>query len=157
MRIGVLSDSHGDMRAIAKAVALMGDVDLIFHAGDYYQDALILKAKTAIPVTAVGGNCDLMMAAAPQQHLGNYGGYKLLLVHGHQYGVKRDISSLVSHAQKRRIDIVVFGHTHVSHAEVRNGIHLFNPGSVAYPRVNGRRTYGILTIDEQIHFDIIEF
>ena len=145
MRIGVMSDSHGDLRAIGRAVEKLGHVDLILHAGDYYQDAMTLGAKLPVPVIAVGGNCDLMMTT-PRQHIGNYSGFKLLLIHGHQYGVKRDINSLFAHAQKRRIDIVVYGHTHVPHVEIRDGIHMFNPGSVAYPRIGGHRTCGILTL-----------
>ena len=40
MRIGVISDSHGDRKALKGAVEAMGDVAVIFHLGDYVDDGL---------------------------------------------------------------------------------------------------------------------
>ena len=38
MRIAVMSDSHGNLDALKKAVAEMGHVDVIIHLGDYVED-----------------------------------------------------------------------------------------------------------------------
>ena len=62
MRVFVISDSHGDMEAIKKAVRLAGDFDRIFHLGDNYRDALKLAEYTGIAVDAVAGNCDFVDA-----------------------------------------------------------------------------------------------
>ncbi|HWR55298.1 MAG TPA: metallophosphoesterase family protein, partial [Negativicutes bacterium] len=35
MRIGIVSDTHGDQRAIKQVVAQVGPVDLWLHAGDH--------------------------------------------------------------------------------------------------------------------------
>ena len=35
VRIGVLGDSHGDIRSISQAVSLAGKVDLWMHTGDF--------------------------------------------------------------------------------------------------------------------------
>ncbi len=148
MRFGIMSDSHGDMKQVEKAVQDMGQVDYILHAGDHYRDALALREKIQTKVVGVGGNCDLMMQT-PKQHIGKYGGKKLLLIHGHQYGVKRGLQSLVAHAKQRRIDMVVFGHTHIPTVEEMDKVLLFNPGSVAFPRYRGKPTYGIIDIDEE--------
>ncbi len=37
MRIGIISDTHGDTDLAAEAIRQMGDVDLILHAGDTYK------------------------------------------------------------------------------------------------------------------------
>ena len=154
MRIGVMSDSHGNMRAVIEAVAKMGHVDLYLHAGDHYQDALVLAQHVSVPVVGVGGNCDLMMST-PRQHIGEYEGHKLLLIHGHQYNVKSGTSKILAHARQKKLDIVVFGHTHVPMQQQLDGVFLFNPGSVAYPRMRGHPTYGILTlVKSQVDFSI---
>ena len=39
MKIGIISDTHGDMRSIEKAIPYLEKCDLIIHAGDYIDDA----------------------------------------------------------------------------------------------------------------------
>lgn len=49
----------------------------------------------------------------------------------------------------RKADIVMFGHTHKPHFEQKDGITVLNPGSLAYPRQEGRKgSYMIMEIDE---------
>jgi len=38
MRIGVISDTHGDQAAIRKAIKVISKVDIWLHAGDCSQD-----------------------------------------------------------------------------------------------------------------------
>ncbi len=149
MRIGVMSDSHGNMRVVMQALEKMGSIDLLLHAGDHYQDAQMVKEIVSYPVIAVGGNCDLM-TVTPREHIGEYGGKRIMLVHGHQYAVKRYLTGLQAHAQKSKVDIVVFGHTHIPWSQVVKGIFLLNPGSVAYPRYGGVKTFGLLIIDNGV-------
>ena len=39
----------------------------------------------------------------------------------------------------RKVDIVMFGHTHKPYFEQKDGITVLNPGSLAYPRQEGRK------------------
>ena len=39
IRIGVVSDTHGDFQALEQVLDQAGEVDLWLHAGDYSQDA----------------------------------------------------------------------------------------------------------------------
>ena len=41
----------------------------------------------------------------------------------------------------RKVDIVMFGHTHKPYFEQKDGITVLNPGSLAYPRQEGRIGY----------------
>ena len=146
MRIGIISDTHGSLRAIRQAVSVVPPVDLWLHAGDFSQDASFLAQITGIPVTTVKGNCDGMAEAKYDEFL-SLAGKKLWLTHGHRYAVREDIKELVWWAHKYHVDIVVFGHTHVSLIVKNDNVLLINPGSAARPRNNGA-SCAILEIDK---------
>ena len=50
MKIGVVSDTHGDLHALEAVLDQAGEVDLWLHAGDYSQDAPYIEEATGIPV-----------------------------------------------------------------------------------------------------------
>ena len=50
----------------------------------------------------------------------------------------------MSEAQARGVDIVMFGHTHVPLIEYGEHVIALNPGSLSYPRQEGRRPSYIL-------------
>ena len=61
-----------------------------------------------------------------------------------------DTRRLKEEARERNVDIVMYGHTHRPDLDVNEDLIVLNPGSVAYPRQEGRRaTYVIMEIDEQ--------
>ena len=59
MKIGIISDTHGDMRSIEKAIPYLEKCDLIIHAGDYIDDAEYIHYATDVEVKCVKGNSDL--------------------------------------------------------------------------------------------------
>lgn len=67
MRIGLISDTHGSLQAMRKAVVAVPPVDMWLHAGDFSQDSSFLSQVTGIPVTAVRGNCDGVVTAKPDE------------------------------------------------------------------------------------------
>ena len=49
-----------------------------------------------------------------------------------------------------QMDIVMYGHTHYPHLDRGDDITLLNPGSLTYPRQEGRaKTFMIMELDEQ--------
>ena len=51
-------------------------------------------------------------------------------------------------AYARGVDIVMFGHTHRPHLEIGEHLTVLNPGSLSYPRQEGRLpSYIIMEID----------
>ena len=69
------------------------------------------------------------------------------MTHGHYYGVSMDVYGVVDEARSRGCEIVMFGHTHKPMAEQRNGIWVINPGSLSYPRQEGRMpSYAVMEI-----------
>jgi hypothetical protein len=131
-----------------KAVEKLGDVDAIFHAGDLAADARRLEETYKIKVYSVSGNCDAN-SPEPGEKVLEVGGKKILLTHGHLYGVKFGYERLYSRAKNISADVVVFGHTHRPENACYQDILFFNPGSTSLPR-GGAGTYGILEIENGV-------
>ncbi len=161
----LLSDSHGRHDAIAEALRRTRPDGMAF-AGDGVRD--LSHVDLTCPLWAVRGNCDWMSAPLiiggslcepPEEELFMWEGLRVLLMHGHRYGVKSDLSVSAAHAVARDADILIFGHTHeplerrFPSGETLGGItlskdlYIFNPGSVGeafYP------TFGTLTIRDGV-------
>ncbi|TYP51328.1 metallophosphoesterase [Thermosediminibacter litoriperuensis] len=145
MRIGVLSDTHGLLHFIEKAVKVMEPVDLILHAGDVSADADFLREAYNYRVYGVSGNCDTG-SEYPGERLIELEGKKILLTHGHGYRVKYGYERLLARAKELFADAVVFGHTHCPENTRVGNVLIFNPGSPALPRCGAGRTFGVLEI-----------
>ncbi len=146
MRIGIMGDTHGDLRSLNKVVGLAGTVDAWIHTGDYSQDAKHLAQITKLPVYAVCGNCDMYEGRAAVENLVNLAGHKIWITHGNRYlhGYGEDV--LAALGRERLADIVVYGHTHVPVVKWYDTVLVINPGSPSRPRL-GVATYAILTIN----------
>lgn len=152
MRIGVLSDTHGDQAAIRQVASKVTDVAMWLHAGDCSQDAEYLRGLVNVPVVAARGNCDGPTSAMIDEFI-EVAGLNIWLTHGHRYGVKQGIQELVEWSKVYEVDVVVYGHTHVVDNRWCEGVLLFNPGST----YGKRTTCGILEIqDGKITGQIIE-
>lgn len=152
MKILVFSDSHSHPKHIEEALKIHGGVcDLVIFLGDGIRDIEYVKERYShIPFFIVKGNCDMLFS-------GNYSSYslldlegvKVLVTHGHMFGVKGGLDRLASVAKEFGANYVFFGHTHVptdAAAEVDGEvIHLFNPGSIAYGG-----TYGVVNTSGKI-------
>jgi uncharacterized protein len=157
MRIGVVSDTHGDLHALRQVLDQAGEVDLWLHAGDYSQDAPYIEEKTGIPVYAVCGNCDSYTDRAPAELVTKQLGVTLAMTHGHRYVRYNDWSRLFYFGEEKQADVVIFGHIHVPVCVEEDGILLVNPGSPSRPR-NGVPSFGILTLEKgkKPKFEVIE-
>lgn len=145
MRIGIMSDSHGDVAAIRRTLAVISPVDCWLHAGDYARDALFLAQLAKLPVTAVAGNTDGMPAAKWDEFI-EVSGKKIWLTHGHRYQVKSGIRELAWWGHQYEVQLVVFGHTHVPQITTDGQLLLVNPGSVALPGIGRKPTIALIDI-----------
>ena len=132
MKILVLSDSHSSMRFMRICMAKISP-DTVIHLGDYYEDAQELALEHPDMVFhMVPGNCDLyrMVTSVPMKRCYPVGGVKMLMVHGHEQGVKSGISTLVRQAREEGAKAALYGHTHIPdcHQE-EDGLWVLNPGS----------------------------
>lgn len=163
-RIGVISDTHGDVEAWERALEIWGPVDLIVHAGDVlyhgprnplvqaYRPPELAELINAsqIPVLIARGNCDadvdqLVLDWPLQSQMVLLQTPYVRLVATHGQGM--DKVEMVELAKRYRADIFVFGHTHVPVLEKVEGIILLNPGSPALPK--GQEGPTVAVIDEK--------
>ena len=143
MKILVLSDSHGNVSNMAAAVEQTAP-RMIFHLGDCWRDAEKLHDLFPdIPLEQVPGNCDYR-PSEPAERLLFVEDKRVLICHGHTYGVKQSLISAGYAAEEQNLDCFLFGHTHKPLVDMRGKTLFLNPGSIGDYR---RPTYGVVTID----------
>lgn len=123
--IGVISDTHGLLRP--EALAALAGSQLIIHAGDVGDAAILERLRQIAPVHAVRGNVDVEPWARelPDTAVVEAGGVSLYVLH--------NIADLDLRPQAAGFAAVIFGHSHQPEIESRRSVLYFNPGS-AGPR-----------------------
>lgn len=137
LRVAVISDTHGDLHNLAGVREQLGQVDWLLHAGDFIRDARPVAERLGLPadrVRAVIGNCDYHLTE-PVHDVVELGGVRILLTHGHLYGVKHTLDRIYYRAVEARVRVAVFGHSHVALCAEDSGVLLLNPGSLSSPRL----------------------
>ena len=131
MKILVLSDSHGNIRGVEKALKQFGsNADVVVHCGDGTRgEAEWLKENCArAKVVCVRGNCDFGGMLRDNEYF-EACGRKIMVTHGHLYNVKFGLAQLSYKAEEEGCDIVFFGHTHCAADETLGNTRMINPGS----------------------------
>lgn len=136
MKLLVFSDSHGNSFAMREALARnRGTVDYAVFAGDGAGEFLSLAAGFPdVTFRAVAGNCDFLSPLPLEEEI-DACGVRILVVHGHKYGVKFSRTQLYLSARARGFDVVIYGHTHECEEKYYpaeggfRAVTLFNPGS----------------------------
>ncbi len=137
MKIGVLSDSHGRVDTVERALAAFRErgVELVIHCGDI-DDAATVEAFAGWTAHFVYGNCDWDRAAIrravseiratlhePFGHL-ELAGKQIAWLHGDHPDLKRDIE------RSDHYDYLFYGHTHVAEHHLTGRTHVINPGAL---------------------------
>lgn len=158
MRVLIVSDTHRKDENLKKVIEKHLPLDMLIHLGDAEgSDAKIAGwVNEDCDLEMVLGNNDFFSRLDREKEL-KIGRYRILLTHGHYYNVSLGVERLEQEARERRMDIVMYGHTHRPFYEVHNGIIILNPGSLSYPRQEGRKpSYMLMELDEQgeAHFTL---
>lgn len=167
MKIGVISDTHGNVQALRKALGYFEGADMIIHAGDvlyhpprlgcsegYDVPAFVETLNSIdIPIVIAQGNCDAqvydellnMPVQSPYAHA-SLNGIKIVVNHGHT--LTRFI--MVDLARRYKAHYFISGHTHIPVLEREGGVVLINPGSPSIPKyeLNGRLVPSVGLITE---------
>lgn len=148
MRVMIVSDTHGRHLNLDRALENAGAVDVFIHLGDVEGGETYIDAVVDCEKHIVKGNNDFF-SELPKEEEFMLGPKRVFISHGHNYYVSLDPESIKEEGRARNADIVMFGHTHRPYLDVDKDITVLNPGSLSYPRQEGRKgSYMILEMDE---------
>ncbi|MDP2922762.1 MAG: metallophosphoesterase [Candidatus Omnitrophota bacterium] len=156
MRILVISDTHIPLAA-KKLPAIIEEEakgsDCCLHAGDFVSNEVFEALSRLTKTYAVYGNMDNseLKKKLPEKESIDFEGVRLGLIHGRGSPVnlidciKREFSE-----EFKKLDIVVFGHSHYPlDKEIDKKIY-FNPGSPTDKVFTPYCSYGILEIEGKV-------
>lgn len=157
MKILVVSDTHRKDDNLERVIKEQAPLDMLIHLGDAEgsEYAIAKWVNEDCRLEMVMGNNDFFSALDREIEL-ELGPHRVLLTHGHYYNVSLGVEKLYEEAMERGCDIAMYGHTHRPFLDVRGDVTILNPGSLSYPRQEGRKpSYMIIHMDEDgtLHFD----
>jgi putative phosphoesterase len=123
--VGIISDTHGLIRREALD-ALQGS-DLIIHAGDIGDPAVVNALAGIAPVHAIRGNNDrgTWASGIPATEVIEHGPHVIYVLH--------DLARLKIEPAPADVTVVISGHSHKPLVDKRGAVLFVNPGS-AGPR-----------------------
>jgi putative phosphoesterase len=146
VKIGIISDTHGNVDAWNTAMQLLTGAEIILHAGDvlYHPPRMGCAEgynipeladrinESAVPIVIARGNCDaevyeelLQIPVLSPYAFVQHAGIRIVVQHGHTLTPQ----SMQSLAEKYKADIFVTGHTHIPVIERMGSALHVNPGS----------------------------
>jgi putative phosphoesterase len=144
MNIGIISDTHGLLRA--QVFDVFQGVQHILHAGDVGDPGILTELAAIAPVTAVWGNVDGMdlRARIPEIARLELGGVRIVILHGMQLGSPTPQKAAAAHPDA---GLVVFGHSHRPIIQQAGPTLAVNPGSAGPRRFKDPVTVAIAEIE----------
>ena len=136
----MISDTHGLLRP--EVVARLEGSDLVIHAGDVGDPAILDRLRAIAPVVAVRGNVDRggWAEALPMTEVVEAGEHLLYLLH-----IREELDLDPAAAG---MSMVITGHTHKPLVETKKGVVYLNPGSVGPRRFSLPVSMARLTVQD---------
>lgn len=157
MKIGVIADTHA--RRISELpsslINALTRMDMVVHLGDFNSEDLVNDLKEITNFRGVAGNHDSRIPGLPEKDLVEVNEKRIGIIHGHgcvfPFGFKWGLLTQFD----GNMDAILYGHTHSPRNTIEEGILFFNPGSVCgrFPAMH--RSYGVVTIGEEITGELI--
>ncbi len=153
MRIGVVSDTHNNLKNIETIISLFNEEDLSFviHTGDIANAKSLKKfSKLNSKLIGVYGNNDRNELGIKEVAKCNNFNFeeppKILTICSRNIAVFHEPNIIDNFLQDHKnTDIVIHGHTHRYRNEIKNGVLFFNPGESAGMSL-GKNAIGILDL-----------
>lgn len=137
MRIGIVSDTHGNHRMVSRALAELRErgITIVLHCGDI-DDPETVEMFRGYTAHFVFGNCDIDkgvlreamndIGATLHDHFGSIelDGVKLAFTHGDDKNVMRDVE------RSGYYDFLFYGHTHQAAEHPSGPTRVINPGAL---------------------------
>ena len=148
MKVLIVSDTHRKNENYFVSVE-REKPDMVIHCGDVEGSEYALTEAAGCPVYIVLGNNDFFSNLPRELDL-DIGPYKVWVTHGHNYYVSMGSEHIKREALVRGVDIVMYGHSHRPVVEKSGNVTVVNPGSLSYPRQEGRRpSYVVMELGEK--------
>jgi putative phosphoesterase len=147
--IGIMADSHDNLKAIKKAVRLLNEesCSLVIHAGDFIAPFAARELqRLKCPVKAVFGNCDGEKQGLEKtfQSLGEIREAPLTFKHNDLHFLVMHLNfPLEPYLSSGEYDVLVFAHTHKSEIRKQEKTLLINPGETG-GWLSGKSTVALL-------------
>ncbi len=136
MKIGIISDTHDNIRNVIKAVLILQEnkVDLVIHCGDIISPAVIPHFE-GLKTVFIRGNNDgdpALLRERISEIGGEFfddiaelelGGKKFAIYHGQ---IRSRLDDLI---ESGRFDYILTGHTHTVRDDSIGGTRVLNPGA----------------------------
>ncbi|GBE55372.1 MAG TPA: metallophosphoesterase [Euryarchaeota archaeon] len=163
-KIGILSDSHDNMKLLKKAVEKLNkvEIELVLHAGDIVAPfSARLLGELKAPVRFVFGNNDgerqLLRKVVGELNSEiddfleiEFSGKNIALYHG----TDRRILDLIVESQ--RYFLVATGHTHEKYIKKVGNTLVVNPGELC-GYLTGEATFAVLDLEEgEVQFELLK-
>ena len=153
MRVLIVSDTHGKHGNLDRVLERAGYIDVFIHLGDVEGGEIYIDAVVECEKHIVRGNNDFF-SDLPREEEFMLGSKRVFITHGHNYYVSLDPEIIKEEGRARKADIVMYGHTHKPYLDVEEDITVLNPGSLSFPRQEGRKgSFMILEMDENGNCD----
>ncbi|MCK4729738.1 MAG: metallophosphoesterase [Candidatus Aenigmarchaeota archaeon] len=108
----------------------------------------------------VKGNCDTLVSELidlPEYLEFEVENKKIGVIHSHQFG-RGNLEKIKEFANSKKLDVIIFGHTHQPLIEKRGNLFLINPGTltgaISGKGIQTEKTYAILEIGKDINAKI---
>ncbi len=168
MRVVVVSDTHGSLKAWRRIVEIVGDDALFLHLGDVlyhgprnpipdgYDPKSLAEELKKYRIDYVRGNCDadvdvmvLELPEMPKVAEETFGEWKVVMIHG------EDLEDEFEFARGHGAKVLFRGHTHIPKIEERRGIVVVNPGSPSLPKGGFPPTFAVVDFGDVLKVEIL--
>ena len=151
MLVGVVSDTHNNIKNIKKIISLFNEeqLDLVIHTGDISKAATLeIFSNLNCPLVGVFGNNDRIeegLEEVCEQYNFNFQEPPLsLTLENKKIAVFHEPELIEEYITEHQdIDIILHGHTHKYKEERKDGIIYFNPGESA-GSMEGKSAIGLI-------------
>jgi uncharacterized protein len=158
VKICVISDTHTDSIEDLPWHVLdeLPSADLIIHAGDFTGKPLVDALRKFGPFKGVYGNIDGpdVRKELPAIDIVQAENFKIGINHPSEGGSPQTLEQRLR-PKFPGVQVIIHGHSHQTKNDFRDGVLWFNPGSATGTFPARQKTYGILTIDKEIHGEIV--
>ncbi len=158
MKICVISDTHTDSidNLPRRVLDDLSGADMIIHAGDFTGKRFLDALRRIGLFRGVYGNIDGsdVRKELPAIDIVHVGDFKIGVNHPAEGGSPHTLEQRLR-PKFPGVQAIIHGHSHQTKNDFRDDVLWFNPGSATGTFPARQKTYGIITIEEEIRGEII--